>query len=500
MTTSDVADLHARLDRLERENAALRDPGTARPGSGRWRAVLSAIVIVVAAILVPVSIVAAWARVQLVDEDAFVQTLAPLVDDPSVQQLVIDETMDAVSAQVDFDQLTADVFAGVKDLGLGPRASAALDLLQRPAADGLTNLVDRTVTTVVQSDAFSDIWATTVRGVHRALTVASTSDGGGVVVMTADGVGIQLGPIVEQVKQRLIDQGVGVAAMIPAVDRTVIVGTGETLTLVRTGYAVAATMGWWLPVITLALFALGIALARRRSVAVVGTGVALAIGGGSLGAALGIGATAMTMVGGQLDLSPAALEVVYGRLVDDMRQTAWVLALLGVVVAVIGWLVGRGTAARRVRAALDAGGAAGRRALARRGIDTGGFGRWLGRNRVLVRVLLAVLAVLWLFALRPLGLGDILLVLVVTLAVMAILELLQQRPDETVAIVAADADTAVIVETDADTEVVVEADADTAVVVETDADTAELDPTTDDAPAAPTEGSTGAPTPRTPRR
>ena len=61
----------------------------------------------VATILVPVSIVTAWARVQLVDEDAFVATLAPLVDDPAVQAMIIDETMEAINAQVDFHEITA---------------------------------------------------------------------------------------------------------------------------------------------------------------------------------------------------------------------------------------------------------------------------------------------------------------------------------------------------------------------------------------------------------
>lgn len=435
MTTTELDDLRDRLAALEAENAELRAPtSNGRTAGTRWRAVASAVCIVLAAILVPVSIVGAWARVQLVDEASFVRTLAPLVDDPQVQQLVIDEAMGAITTQVDFDQVTSDLFAGIKDLGVGPRASAALDLLQRPAADGLENLVQNTVTTVVESDAFSDIWATAVRGAHRALTAASTSDGGGIVVMTPDGVGISLGPIVAQVKERLSDQGVGIAAMIPAVDRTIIIGSGQGLTAIRTGYAIAATMGWWLPVITLALFGLGIALARRRNVAVLGTGVALAIGGAALGATLSIGTTAVSIAAGELDVSASALEVIYGSLVADMTQTAWVIATLGVLVAIIGWFVGRSRPARRTRAAVDSLNDSARRSLRRRGLDTGAFGAWLSRNRILVRVGVAVLAVLWLFLLRPISFDDVVLVLIVGLLVGWVLELLQNRdeaaPDE----------------------------------------------------------------------
>jgi hypothetical protein len=476
-------DLQAQLALLRAENDRLRaqTTGTADEAppptrrAGRWRAPVSAICIVIAAILVPVSIVGAWARVQLVEEDAFVNTLAPLVDDPAVQALIIDETMDGITAQVDFAQLTGNVFEGIADLGLPPRAVQALGLLQAPAADGLENLVTQTVTRVVESDAFADVWATATRAAHRALTTAATSDGGGLVVRTDDGVGIQLGAVVDRVKQNLVDRGLGVAELIPAVDRVVIIGEGDNLNAIRTAYAIAATMGWWLPVITLGLFGLGILIARRRSTAILGTGLGLAIGSATLAASLSIGSTAVGIAAGELDLSPSALDVIYSQLVGAMTQTALVTMLLGVLVAVIGWLLGGSRPAVGVREATGGLNSSARSQLAARGLDTGAFGAWLGRHRVLVRTGIAVLAVLWLFAMRPLSLGDILLVLVVALLVGWILELLQRREEDTPTV--ADADTLVIAEP---VPVVVDGDA---VLVGADAtETAVLE---DAAPAAP---------------
>jgi len=451
-------DLQAQLALLRAENDRLRaqttgssdetPPQTRR--AGRWRAPVSAICIVIAAILVPVSIVGAWARVQLVEEDAFVNTLAPLVDDPAVQTLIIDETMGGITAQVDFAQLTANVFDGIADLGLPPRAVQALGLLQAPAADGLENLVTQTVTRVVESDAFADVWATATRAAHRALTTAATSDGGGLVVRTDEGVGIQLGAVVERVQQNLVDRGLGVAELIPAVDRVVIIGEGDNLAAIRTGYTVAATMGWWLPVINLGLFGLGILIARRRSTAILGTGLGLAIGSATLAASLSIGSTAVGIAAGELDLSASALDVIYGQLVGAMAQTALVTMLLGVLIAVIGWLMGGSRPAVGVRSATGGLNSSARSQLAARGLHTGVFGSWLGRHRVLVRTGIAVLAVLWLFAMRPLSLGDIVLVLVVALLVGWILELLQRRDEETAPavpdVVADDADTLVIAE------------------------------------------------------
>ena len=287
----------------------------------------------------------------------------------------------------------------------------------------------QTVTRVVESDAFADVWATATRAAHRALTTAATSDGGGLVVETPDGVGIQLGAVVERVKQNLVDRGVGVAQLIPTVDRVVIIGEGDNLAAIRTGYAIVATMGWWLPVITLALFGLGILLARRRSTAILGTGLGLAIGAATLTAGLSIGSIAMGIVAGDLDLSPTALEAIYQQLVGAMTQTALVIMLLGVLVAVVGWLMGGSRPARSVRSATASLNGSARKQLSEHGLDTGAFGSWLGRYRVLVRILIAALAVLWLFAMRPLSVGEIILVIVVALLVGWILELLQRRDD-----------------------------------------------------------------------
>ena len=437
MSAADVDDLQTQLETLRAENVRLQRDADLRErpvprsgGGGWWRALASAVCIVVATILVPVSIVSAWARIQLVEEDAFVASLAPLVDDPAVQALIIDESMEAISAQVDFQEITADVFDGVAALGLPPRAADALQLLEAPAANGLQSLVTTTVTRVVESDAFSEVWATATRAAHRALVGTATSDGGGLVVRTDEGVGIQLGAVVERVKQNLVDRGLGVAELIPSVDRVVILGEGQNLAMIRTGYAVATTLGYWLPVITIALFALGIAIARRRSVAVLGTGLGFVVGGGSLAAVLAVGGTAIGGVAASLGLAPDALSVIYAQLVGNMTQTALVFALLGALIALLGWVMGRSGPAQGFRRTIRGVNASARRQLAARGLNTGVFGIWLGRQRILVRTLVAVLAVIWLFALRPVSLGDVALVLIVSFGAAWILELLQRRPDE----------------------------------------------------------------------
>ena len=241
-------------------------------------------------------------------------------------------------------------------------------------------------------------------------------------------VGINIGPIVEKVKERLVDQGIGFAAAIPAIDATIVVAKSSALATVGAVYTLAVTVGWWLPFIALAFFAGGILLARQRRVAVVGTGVGLALGGFVLATGLGIGGTVLGFTAGNLGVPAPALSAIYDQVVEAMNRTAWIVALLGVIVAVLAWAQGRSRAAVALRGGVGSVNDGLRGMLLARGIDTGAVGAWLYRLRVLVRVVLGVLIVLWLLALRPLNLADVILVVLVGLFVWWLTEIAQRRP------------------------------------------------------------------------
>ncbi|MCK8468772.1 hypothetical protein M0722_16380 [Microbacterium sp. KSW4-16] len=430
--TADTDALRARVEELENQNAALlaQTAGRTRPKGARWRPFTSAVLIVVAAVLVPASIVGAWARVQLVDENAFVATLAPLIDEPSVQQLLVDETMTAFRAQVDLPAVVDTVIDGVTELTPGDRTGPLLDVLRAPLADGLDGVIASTVTTAIASDTFASAWETSLRGAHRALTIASTSDGAGIVRITPDGLGIALGPLVAEVKDALVARGVGLATLIPGIDRVVIVGSADSLIAVRAGYAAADLIGWWLPVGTLVAFGLGIAVARRRSTAVLGVGAAITLGSASLTATLWLGGIAAEAASTALDISPTVIAVIAAQLFADMRATAAALTVLGVVIAVAGWLAGRSRAASRVRAAVGGFDAAVRHRLAARGVRFGGFGTWLAAHRTAVRLALVAMVVVVLLAMMPLRVGGLVVVLLVALVVAWLLELVPVHPDD----------------------------------------------------------------------
>lgn len=450
----ELAALRIKLASLEAENARLvagRVQGeaaeltasTARRQSQRWRAPLSAFCITLAALLVPVSVIASWTGAQLVDQEAFVQTFAPLADDPDVQGMIVDKSVSAIDEAINIDGLMNDAFDGIAALGLPPRAHAAIDLLGVPASAGVRSILDNAVTTAVASSSFSSVWEQSLRTTHSALLATVSGDTSGALVISEQGeVGIRLAPIISELRDRLVEQGFGIAAVIPNISTTIVVAQSDALVTVNAVYGLAVTVSWWMPLVCVALFGLGLALARRRPIALIGSGISLALGSGAMLLGLAAGANVLALSAVELGVPRAAMVAIFAQLTDGMHATATVLFLLGVLLALFAWIAGPSRTGRRVQGVFGSVNGAARASLASHGFNSGGFGAWLSRQRVLVRVILVVLGVLWLLTLRPLSTGDVFLVLGVGLAVWWLTELAQRRPEPSPALPSPDAATA----------------------------------------------------------
>ncbi|MEV7693956.1 hypothetical protein AB0N73_11570 [Microbacterium sp. NPDC089189] len=436
-TNDDARQLRERVAALEAENARLHGelesaaPPTASGGTrgrraGAWRTWASAICIVLAPVLIPVATVTGWARTELVSEDAFVGTFGPLAEDPAVQDLVIEATTAAIVETLDVDALTSDLFDGIASLDLPPAAQTAVLLLRAPAAAGVTSLIGSGVATAVESDAFPQLWRTALAASHRALTSAASGQSDGALTISADGeLGIQLGPIIDAVRLQLVENGFTLAEAIPSIDRTIVLTQSDSLTTVTTAYALVVAVGWWLPFLALALIGAGIAFARRRRIAVLGVGVGGAIGGFLLAIVFAVGGTLAAASAPSLGIPAPAVEALYTGVVADMRDSAIILGVIGLVVALLAWVRGPGRGAVVVRRVGTDAAASTRRWLVARGLRTGRTGLFLVRYAPAIRFATAILAVLTLFALRPVTLGALVGVGVVALLVWAATVLLQ---------------------------------------------------------------------------
>ena len=348
----------------------------------------------IALLLLPAAIMAHWATVQLVQTERFVEALAPLADDPAVQDRIIVEVTAIVDEQLDVSAVTADLLSGLGDaLELGPRAQDALGLISEPLAAGIRSLIEDVVGEVVRSPAFSSAWETSIAALHRQSIRLLAGDPDSLLALDRDGtLSLPLGPLVADVRTTLIAEGVPFAAAIPEVDRSIVLAEVPNLATARVVYQVGISVGTWLPWICAGLLAGALLLSRRRPLMLRTLGVATVIVTALLAIGFAIGRTALTAYAG-----PGSSDVVgaiYDAVLGYATTTIVALLVLAGIVAVVGWWLGSSSAALRVRSAVTSGVVELRAARQRSGVTLGRFGEWMHRERVMVRFTLLAIAAL----------------------------------------------------------------------------------------------------------
>ncbi|WP_371791393.1 hypothetical protein OG285_16460 [Streptomyces sp. NBC_01471] len=302
----------------------------------RVRSFFAVLLIVVAGILTPVSTVAVWTRDVVGDTDRYVAVMRPLASDPAVRSAVTDRATDAVVKYVSVDAL-------LKSVGPAERAEIelAIGALNKPIASGLRELVHSTVAGFVGSGAFTGVWVQLNRTAHTAAEKALTSDRGSPLT-------IDLAPVTDAAKQRLVDSGLTIASKIPTVHTRFTVLDSEAVGRARTAFRLLRIGGLWLPLVTVLIAAAGILLAVRRRRALVTAGLAVAAGALLLGLALAV-LRSLYLDRLPADIPEPAAAAVIDALTAFLRTAVRMIAVLGAVVALAAWLGGPGRAAVRVR-------------------------------------------------------------------------------------------------------------------------------------------------------
>lgn len=420
-----VAELESRLGEAETGSAA--SPPTQRRSA--WWTVTSAVLIVLACVLAPLSVASVWASAELSDTEQYVETVAPLADDPAVQQAVADEVTSAVLENLDVEALTDDALealAGLEDVP--PRVADALPALAVPISNGIESFTRDQVGNALASPQFAQVWAEVNRVAHTQVVRLLEGDQGGAVTAQDDTITLNLGPVIEQVKQRLVDRGFTLAENIPVVDRSFVLVQSEAIPRAQGFYSTLNTLGAWLPLIALGLLAVGVLLAKDRRRAL-------------LRGALGVTASMLVLAIGLIlartlyvdstpanILTPDAAGGVFDTMVRFLRTALRALAVLGLVVALAAFMTGPSSAAARTRDVVGGGIANLRSGAEGAGLHTGRLGTWTHAHRRVLRIVAVTAGALFLmFATRPTGwlvVGTALVVLVA----LAVIEFLATPP------------------------------------------------------------------------
>lgn len=279
---------------------------------------LGVALILLGALLAPVSAAFSHSRTVLVDEEEFVATFAPLAADPGVRQEIVRLAM----AEIDIPELAERALEGVEDVGpasldlrslelpawladstelleqwgvpawltdlLAPaeeQSAGTVDDLGERASQLVEDRVREVLSEVARSSAFSAIWRETLREAHGQVREQLSDP-------TRAMLTVNVLPIIGAARSALISEGMTFARFIPVTPHAEY--SIELLPPTQVAQAAPTTaliirFGAWASWIPLGLIAAGIVLAPQRRAWIVIGGALCAGAGAAARAALASG-------------------------------------------------------------------------------------------------------------------------------------------------------------------------------------------------------------------
>ena len=298
------------------------------------------VLIVLAVVLVPVSVVTVWAVNTVTNTDHYVATLAPLARERVVTDYI---ALDAT------DQLFEKVHVQEKITNALPKKA---DFLAAPLTGTLQNFVQRQLTDLLRSPWFHNLWDTLNRRSHTA--VINILSGKTVPGQRANRVLVNLTPVLTKAIDQFDQRGVTLfdplrAQLAHAQTVTFELASSQQISKARNFFTAASDLGWAAPLLAVIaiVLALVVAVDRRKTLLRVAVGTALLtlvlLGALALGRSFFLSHAAARV-------PPTVTGTIFDTVIRFLRSgLKWVL-LIAVIVAALLWLVGPARWPRWLRA------------------------------------------------------------------------------------------------------------------------------------------------------
>ena len=208
------------------------------------------------------------------------------------------------------------------------------------------------------------------------------------------------------------------------------IAPSDQLMNAKVGYAIAVTLGTWLPIVALLLLVGGVLVAARRPLAALWAAIGLGFGALFVLAGISVGRTAATIAVPAALMPSDVVTLFYDTVIGSLSDIALATLTLAIVAGLTIWITGPFAHARQLRAFTTGIHESLNRWAADRGLSTGRFGLWLHAQRAWISALVAVLAALTLLASRPISVEEVLGTATVAIVVLLILGLLSRSPQE----------------------------------------------------------------------
>ena len=307
------------------------------------------VLVVLASLLIPISVIAVWAINTVTNTDKYVETMAPLATNPVIQQGLATRATNELFSHTDVQGRVTKVL---------PKAAKPV---VAPIVAQVHTYVEGLALKVFESPKFAKLWDSLNRQSHSAVINTLTGKQTPLQQKLAKGgqIALNLSPALDQMISKLDARGITFFDPLRTVSNqsvTFTVVSKDQVSKFSGLFNLILKFKWIIPVIALVLAILSVALAmeHRKALVRLGVGVALmsllVLGALSAGRGIFIGQAA----GGGFNAQGAAAvwDTVLRFLKTDLR---WTL-VISVLVALAGWLAGPARYAVWIRKTCASGG------------------------------------------------------------------------------------------------------------------------------------------------
>ncbi|MDZ7576740.1 MAG: hypothetical protein U0904_00965 [Candidatus Nanopelagicales bacterium] len=324
MATADIAPITPPTQRGRRVTA------------GGLRSVAAWICLILAFVLTVPSVVAFWGNRTLTQTETYIETVGALAQEREIQDAVAAAVAEAVSQEIDVRGFVRDTLGGAVD------DPAIVRTLETTLENALPALVESVTRRILASEQFQALWVKANTALHSVLIAALSGDTTGPAQLSDGKLVLDTSSIIEAVKTALVERGFGPAALIavPDSESKIVLLDSEELEAAQNIYRFADPVSLWLVVVVALFYVAAVLLSRRRARMTLIVGVLLAVSAIVLAVGLAFGQSGFTDALANTAFAEASA-VFYQTLLANLTR-AWIgLLVLGIVVALAGWIAGR---------------------------------------------------------------------------------------------------------------------------------------------------------------
>lgn len=408
--TPSVEELRAENERLTAELKQLEAKPPKQRHPGRARNVTAIVIVIIATLLLPITLVAHWGNQTVNDPEQFAQTMGPLAADDSIQKAVSGIVTNAIVKQLDLQtKLSTD---------LPPK----LQPLSGAIAGGVNSFIGTVVDKFFASPQFQQLWTQINLRLAEAMQRALNGQDGGAVSLQGNELVLDTGDLIANVQQQLVDRGLSAAANITvpaAADRQIVLMDAPQLAEVRSIYKLTSPIAAYGIYVVFLLFIIAIFVSTKRMRMVMFTGIGFIVGAILLRILMSVGESSLGVAFADTPFAGTE-DAFFTTLTTFLKTSVQACFVFGLILAIVGWLAGGSSAANSARRGMSSLSAAGGKRTTN--AQLGAAGRWVLRYRNVLRVVVVVVAALILVLLGRVTAGSIIAIAVFAVIAWAVIE------------------------------------------------------------------------------